>query len=388
MLMQSPDRDPAPDTRNNAKSAPGIVLSYAPGERFSAANHECVTRMKIARQLAALKGYEFGGEYDPAASYARPLYLVPSCTIVGRDTTDALGITSERDLFGGVVPHALVGTKSITHPLIDERALAPRGWSPQFAHDVAHAVLSGFSAFSAQDAQRAGERLLEHGAVRVKPALAVGGRGQTVVASAGELRAAVAAMPAAELASHGVVLEQNLNDVTTYSVGQVIVDDLVVTYWGTQALTTDNNGAQVYGGSELIVARGDFDALLELDLTADARHGVEQARVYDDAASRCFPGFFASRRNYDTVHGRDDAGRRCSGVLEQSWRIGGASTAEIGALALFEADRRVIAARARTVELYGGKRIVPPDAIVYFDGLDEDVGLITKYMQVEVYAHA
>ena len=167
-----------------------------------------------------------------------------------------------------------------------------------------------------------------------------------------------------------------------------MVDDLMATYWGTQALTTDNNGAEVYGGSELIVARGDFDALLELDLTADARHGVKQARVYDDAASRCFPGFFASRRNYDTVHGRDDAGRRCSGVLEQSWRIGGASTAEIGALALFEADRRVIAARARTVELYGGKRIVPPDAIVYFDGLDEDVGLMTKYMQVEVYAHA
>jgi hypothetical protein len=386
--MHSPDRDSARYTRHDRHSAPGIVLSYAPGEQFTAARHECVARMKMARQLAALKGYEFGGEYDPAASYARPLYLVPSGTIVGCDVSTALGVTSERDLFGGVVPHALVGTKSITHPLVDEHAFVPRGWSAQFACEVEDAVLPGYSAFRAEDAQRAGERLLEHGAVRVKPALAVGGRGQTVVGNPNELRAAVAAMAPAELATHGVVLEQNLSDVTTYSVGQVVVDDLIATYWGTQALTTDNNGAEVYGGSELIVARGDFDALLELDVSDDARRGVEQARVYDAAANRCFPGFFASRRNYDTVHGRDDAGRRCSGVLEQSWRIGGASSAEIGALALFEADRRVIAARARTVELYGGKRIVPPDAVVYFDGLDEDVGLITKYMQVEVYAHA
>jgi hypothetical protein len=110
--------------------------------------------------------------------------------------------------------------------------------------------------------------------------------------------------------------------VTTYSVGQVRVDDLVATYCGTQSLTRNNHGDSVYGGSTLLVARGDFDALLTLDLAPFARRAIAQARVYDEAALRCFPGLFASRRNYDVANGIDAHGRQCSGVLEQSWRVG------------------------------------------------------------------
>jgi len=42
------------------------------------------------------------------------------------------------------------------------------------------------------------------------------------------------------------VLEEELGDVTTYSVGQVRVAGLVASYCGTQSLTTDNSGATVY----------------------------------------------------------------------------------------------------------------------------------------------
>ena len=42
-----------------------------------------------------------------------------------------------------------------------------------------------------------------------------------------------------------------------------------------------------------------------------------------------FPGLFASRCNYDVVTGADGVGKHHSGVLEQSWRAGGASGAEI-----------------------------------------------------------
>ena len=45
--------------------------------------------------------------------------------------------------------------------------------------------------------------------------------------------------------------------------------------------------------------------------------------------------FFASRRNYDVVAGLDARGQRRCGVLEQSWRVGGASPAELVALAAF-----------------------------------------------------
>jgi hypothetical protein len=144
---------------------------------------------------------------------------------------------------------------------------------------------------------------------------------------------------------------------------------------------------EVYGGSDLVVARGDFTALLDLPIPDDVRQAVMQARQYDEAAHACFPGFFASRRNYDIAAGYDETGARCCGVLEQSWRFGGASGAEIAALESFRADPDIRAVHARCIEVYGQGHTPPPEAIVYFRGEDEGVGHISKYTLVEPYAH-
>jgi len=130
-----------------------------------------------------------------------------------------------------------------------------------------------------------------------------------------------------------------------------------------------------------VLARGDFDALLGLDLPEHARLAVAQARLYDAAASECFPGLFASRRNYDVAQGLASSGWR-SGVLEQSWRIGGASGAEIAALEAFAAEPALRVVRASTVEIYGHCQ-PPAQAMVYFSGVDEEVGEITKYGLIE-----
>jgi hypothetical protein len=135
-----------------------------------------------------------------------------------------------------------------------------------------------------------------------------------------------------------------------------------------------------------VIARGDFAALRALGPPPEARLAIVQARAYDEAATACFPGLLASRRNYDVAQGTGPAGRR-SGVLEQSWRIGGASGAEIAALEAFQADPALQAVRASTVEVYGACE-PPPKATVYFRGTDEDVGMITKYTLVEPHGHA
>jgi hypothetical protein len=109
--------------------------------------------------------------------------------------------------------------------------------------------------------------------------------------------------------------------------------------------------------------------------------------VYDDAAHACFPGFFASRRNYDIVQGRDASGTVRCGVLEQSWRIGGASGAEVAALERFRDDPALGAVRTWCVEVYGDSD-PPPEATVYFNGIDDEVDRITKYTMVEPYACA
>jgi hypothetical protein len=264
----------------------------------------------------------------------------------------------------------------------------PEGWSDRFADAVRDVVLEGFSAFSRDDAMRAGSRLLAGGPARVKRALGIGGHGQVIVGNRDELDRALAGIDVDEMMQYGIAIEEHLDGVTTHSVGQARLDDLVVSYYGTQRLTRNNSGKDVYGGSDLIVARGDFDALLAMNPPPAARHAIEKARRYDRAAFECFPGLFASRRNYDVVEGIDAIGATRIGVLEQSWRVGGASAAEVAALAAFRNDASLRAVRASSVEIYGDAAWPPPDATVYFRGSDGHGGALTKYCTIGRDVHA
>jgi hypothetical protein len=363
----------------------GTVATYTvPGHGF-AHSHEQATRDGVACRLAALKGFDFVGTYDPTRLTSGPVYLVPSDTLVGVEAAAALGVWGEHDLFGGVVPHAFVATKAITHRLVRPGAQAPPGWSHAFGRQVQDVVLSGFSAFAIEDAREAGRRLLRRGAVRLKQVQATGGRGQVVVSDAAQLASELEAMDVAVVSEHGLVLEEHLTDVTTFSVGQVRVADLVASYYGTQRLTPDNAGDAVYGGSDLVLTRGGFAALAELGPPEAARLAVAQAQAYDQAAIDCFAGMFASRRNYDIARGLDAAGRPRCGVLEQSWRIGGASGAEVAALEAFRAEPALRAVRASTMETYGQAAPPPPNVVVYFRGVDQRDGPMTKYAFAEPY---
>jgi Protein of unknown function (DUF3182) len=361
----------------------GSVVVYSPNEPRQP-THERETCLSLAARLANLRGYAFAGEYQPGNQYARPVYYVPYRTIIGIEAAKRLGIKGEDDLFGGVAPFAFVATKALAHSLVEPEAAAPPGWSHEFGRRVQGAVLRGFSAFTFEDAARAGSRLLMHGPVRVKPARATGGRGQTVVSDRVGLEAVLATTDADELSQHGLVIEMNLEQVATYSIGEIRVAGLAAAYFGRQRLTPDNSGAMVYGGSDLVILRGGFDSLFKLDLTEGIRLAVAQAREFDAAARGLFSDLIASRRNYDIAQGLDAKGRRRSGVLEQSWCIGGASGGEIAALEAFRTDPALRALRTSSVEVYG-KCDVPKEASVLFCGTDEHVGDVTKFTLIEPY---
>jgi hypothetical protein len=361
----------------------GIVVTHAsPG---SEDDHERATHRAIAQTLAALQGFAFGGEYDASARYGSPLYFVPGDTLLAGQA-EALGIRTENDLFGGVVPFPFIATKAIVHPLVAPDAQAPEGWSQAFARRVCEHALPGFAAFSIDDARRGALRLLAQGAVRLKPGDGVGGHGQAVVRSPEELEGALERLDRARLARFGLAVELDLLDATVYSLGQVRVGSVQASYCGTQFTTTDNQGRTVFGGSDLLVLRGGYDAVAALPLTPELRQALGQAQAFD-AATEEFPGFFASRRNYDAVAGRDRAGRRRSGILEQSWRIGGASGPEVAALAALRADPGLRAVRARSTEAYGTSA-APPGAIVHYRGVDRRVGMLTKYTVVRAHEAA
>jgi len=366
-------------SRGTAKSE---VVLLATHKRL--ATHETVVQQALAERIAKLLGATFVGAYDSALHKGHDLYYIPSDTLIGKQAGEALNIRSVDDFFGGLIDYPFMATKAISHPLLNDATAKPDGWSERFFEDAVDAVLTGFSVFNAADAKRAGLHLLKDGPVRVKPVLATAGRGQVVVSFEAELDEALAQQDMSEVEEWGLVLEEDLKDVITYSVGQIQVAGITVSYHGTQSLTEDNSGETVYGGSQLWLVRGDYDELLKLDLEDDVRRSVTQAMSYEKAALDCFPDFLASRRNYDIAHGTNSRGQVCSGVLEQSWRIGGASPAEIEALVAFAADPTLMRIGASSHEIYGPTTL-PANAHVLYEGDDPDVGLISKFTQVQPY---
>jgi hypothetical protein len=362
----------------------GMVVTYAPAGGDGVTEHEIAARVSVAKTLAELKGYRFGGGYQRSLRRNGPLYFVPSQTLSG-DEARALGIHGAHDLFGGVVPFPFVATKAIAHPLARRDAFRPTGWSEAFPERVRDVVLPGFAAFTRADAREAARLLLATGPVRLKRGRGIGGRGQAVVEVLDD--PVFDALDEAELRTHGLVVEPNLEELTTFSVGQVCVSELRASYCGTQKGTRDNAGELVYGGSDLLVVRGGFDELERLDFPPQARAAIAHAKAFDAAAQE-FDGLFASRRNYDVLRGRDRRGRWYCGVLEQSWRIGGASGPEVAALVAFRADPRLRVVHARSTEAYDADAPVPAGATVHFCGVDSRAGPITKYTLLEPYERA
>ncbi|MBK5353913.1 DUF3182 family protein [Pseudomonas sp. TH41] len=359
-------------------------LVVAHSVRPDAPLHEVETNRALARWLAHIVGLKYGGSYDPELHNGRDLYLLPTQTLVGVAAARQLGVKGPEDLWGGYVDHDFICTKAISHGLHNKNAFAPEGWSPLFSERVRNVVLDGLSVFSLDDARPAAEHLLYSGPIRLKPIHACAGRGQEVIHSLDEFDAILARPDAKTLFTGGVVLEQELDQVITHSVGQSIIGDKVLSYCGDQYLTEDGQGEQVYGGSNLLVVQGNYDDLLALDLSDDVRLAIRQAQVFDSAADEAYPGFYASRRNYDIAQGLDSNGKQRSGVLEQSWRMGGASSAEVAALQSFVNDSGMRAIRVSSVETYIDQSL-PPDAIEVYRGPAENSDFLLKYVTVNSY---
>ena len=346
--------------------------------------HEVETNRALARWLAQILRLKYGGSYDPELHSGRDLYLLPTQTLVGAAAARQLGVKGPEDLWGGYVEHDFICTKAISHGLRNKNARAPQGWSPLFCERVRSVVLDGLSVFSMDDARPAAEHLLYTGPIRIKPIHACAGRGQEVIESLDQFDAILARPEAKALFTEGVVLEQDLDHVITHSVGQSFIGDTVLSYCGDQYLTEDGQGEQVYGGSNLLVVRGDYDDLLELELPDDVRLAIRQAQVFDRAADEAYPGFYASRRNYDIAQGVDSNGKPRSGVLEQSWRMGGASSAEVAALQSFVNDPGMRAIRVSSVETYSDQPL-PADAIEVYRGPAQNSDFLLKYVTVKSY---
>ena len=194
-----------------------------------------------------------------------------------------------------------------------------------------------------------GGRFLERGPVRLKPPGAAGGRQQRAVRSLAEVDETLASVSEAELAEDGLVLEPELRHVLTLSVGRVSVDHRLVSYVGTQRETHHNDGRAVYGGSDLTVVPGDWDALERLDVGPGTRQAVRHAVTYDAAA-------LARRRRQPR---------------------------EVAALQELDRDHGIGTVRVATVDRHGEHVEVPPDALIHYRVTDPVAGPLVRYTRIE-----
>jgi len=367
--------EPARPASVLGQSMPEQVLAY-PVRTVPDDGHERATHEWVARQVAALFDVTYGGIAGTQRQAARATYYVPDDTLSSAQAR-ALGIESACDLFGGVVPLPFLASKVVVHPLLAIDAAQPQGWSQSLGLALRACTLPGLSAFCAEDAMRAYAELAAEGRTRLKLPTGIGGRGQWRLESADDLARHLAALPDNYLAAHGVVLERHLEKVVTYSVGETECAGLRIAYHGTQALTGDREGREVYGGSDLCIQRGTFDDLAASRLPPRAGVAVRAAHDFDRAVRQAYPDLLVSRRNYDVACGVDAHGQAFCGVLEQSWRIGGATPAELAGLHAFQREPALTRLHACTRELHG--RPAPAGAEVYYAGDDPRLGPLVKY---------
>lgn len=341
------------------------------------------THEALAAWLAQIQGLDFRPEPPSHRQPGQQFYWVPDATVVGPEQAAEFGIHGPMDLFGGYVERAYQAGKAIVHPLIERPTLTPRGWNDAFSSRVKPLVLDGHSVFCHNDAVRCASARLQRGPQRLKPAASRGGQGQRVVADTDQLAEALACYEEGDY-HEGLVIEDDLDEPQTHSVGQVMINGVMLSYHGIQQHNRNPRGELVYGGSDLLVVRGDFGCLLALDLVDSVKLAIQQAVQFDHAVHQQLPAFFASRRNYDVAQGTDARGQRCSGVLEQSWRIGGASGAELAALEAFVGDPALCVVRASTFEIFEDKPL-PDNTHVLYRGPDEHGDFLMKYAMVEPY---
>lgn len=332
--------------------------------------------MRVWARVAALS---FGGPDDNARHYSGTLFFVPSDTLIADEALE-LGVSAASKLFGGAVPHPFVKTKAITHELVTEGADRPEGWSAAFGRRTRDSVLPGFTAFSAYDARLAAERLLPRGAVRLKEPLRDGGSGQTAITTLRALDEFLERYPNEVMATHGLVLETNLQRAVTLSVGQIAVGDLLISYHGMQRTVINTTRGDPFTEGPTSSVRVAAGVLDRLSVREEVHIAIAQARLYDWASA--YPGFLASRRNYDVGQGIDGEGQWRSGVFEASWRSGGPSTAELAALTEFARDTALEFVEASAVKEFGRAREAPRGSLIHFQGDGPEDGPILRYTTI------
>src|SRR5438067_12575130 len=120
-----------------------VVVYLSPTGKPLRRAHQRTLLEEDAKTIARLKSCEFAGYYRNELAGTGTLFFVPDQTLL-LEEAQTLGIHGPEDVFGGIVPHRFVTTKSISHQLVSSSAFRPDGWSEAFSTAIRDAVLCGY----------------------------------------------------------------------------------------------------------------------------------------------------------------------------------------------------------------------------------------------------
>ena len=103
-----------------------VVIYLSPTGRPLRRAHQRILLEEDAKTIARITKCEFAGYYRNELTGTGSLFFVPDQTLLVEEA-QMLGIRGSEDLFGGIVPHRFVTTKSISHQLISSSASRPDG---------------------------------------------------------------------------------------------------------------------------------------------------------------------------------------------------------------------------------------------------------------------
>ncbi len=362
--------------------------------RFKLAHYR---NLRIVDKIASI--FErFGGIDQGKTYYVADKTIVLEFSENEKLIKDAL-IESEKDFFGGIVPRAYQSTKAIMHPLVSREAACPLGWSHEFSQELVHLdlVLPGFTVFNIEDIRTAFNHLYDKGVyqIRLKDPLGYLGMNQFVVTSFQELEQFISdkIVDNEKLQQYGLVVEENLHpeDLKTYSVSFVTVGFHQVHCIGVQRFSQG-----LYGGTDFVIMQTGKYILPELLARVgifnkeDAQVIIDKALLFRALLNKHIPEIKTARFNVDIVSGIASiySNSTCElvkrfALLEQSFRVGGASAAEIWGLEYLLCHPSVDAVCASTYYRYGDEayQTVSGEENLYC-GVDSRLGSISTSVKV------
>jgi hypothetical protein len=284
----------------------------------------------VARKIAEHLGVPYTGEVE--GLIADTLYLVPPRTL-DRNQRRLLQ-RDEENIYGAALDSLDHVGKAILHPTVSQ--MQPVFYSYDFANQVTQQglVLPGYTAFSAIDALSAYRSDLPYG-YRLKPPHLSDGHGQIAIEDEQHLQSLLEQMDDAFLREHGVVMEANLNDPQTISVGFARIGRDTYSFIAHQKddrVLEDGIERSRYLGANITAVRGNLDDLRLVAPHKD-REAVEKSAAFYNAYSHFNP--LATRLSFDCLSGYDNRGERYSGITDITGRLGGTCPAIMEAMRYF-----------------------------------------------------